>query len=268
MPAITKDSVLDLEAKRALLKKIEQDDLLDLFKKKTKESTFTPTKLKKSALDQSVAVTITEKEKNFLSKEIIEIKRTGGRATLSSVMRNRALIDVDINNWKERALKGLKELNGPNWTRSTIKKNRDKLQEKLDNIPLDDDESRNLLYAQIKESNRKLLQLEKPNIKRAYRVKGRVTFNESNIIRWRAARLNLTVADYLRFTIFEYRPFTEDDKTLSVDARKRFYVSILDVAANGWGTPPNIQECPECERYIAEIKELKEKIKRLQRFSK
>lgn len=269
MPKITKDTdgVLDLEAKKKLLQDIQQDDLLELFKKNYK-SGYSPIKQKKVALDQSVAIAITADEKEILTKEIVSIKKTGGKVTLSSVMRSRVLVDIDLIEWKAQALAGLKELNGPDWNKRTITRDRDKYTKQLDKLPQDDTESQRLLMARLNECNRKLRQLEKPNIKRGYRLRGRVTFNEANVIRWRAARLSLSVADYMRFLIFGYVPFTEDDKTLSVDARKRFYVSILDVAANGWGNPPEQESCPNCVRYVEEIKELKEKIERLKAFSK
>ena len=269
MPKITKDtdSVLDLEAKKKLLADIQQDDLLDLFKKNYKNG-YKPIKQKKVALDQSVAIAITTAEKDELTKEIKAIKKTGGKVTLSSVMRSRVLVDVDLVEWREQALLGLKELNGPDWNKPKIVHARDKAMKQYDNIPSDDDESRKMVMAEINRYNDKLRQLEKPKIKRSYRLRGRVTFNEANIIRWRAARLNISVADYMRFLIFGYIPYSDNDKTLSIEARKRFYVSILDVAANGWGQPPEQESCSNCVRYIEEIKELKAKISRLQAYSK
>lgn len=267
MPAVNKDidGVLSLDSKKKLLQDIQQEDLLQLFKDEYKE--YKPIKQKKVALDQSVTIAITDKEKEELTNEVLKIKKEGGKVSLSSVMRNRVLIDPDIIGWKENALEGLKELNGPDWDKRAIERERDRAMDKYDNVPMDDDETQKVLQYKIDECNRKLIQLKKPNIKRGYRLRGRVTFNEANTIRWRAARLNLTVADYMRFLIFNYEPFTEDDKTLSVDARKRFYISILDVAANGWGTPPEIESCPNCVRHIDEIKELKDKLKRLQDYS-
>lgn len=267
MPAVTKDidGVLSLDAKKKLLTEIQQEDLLQLFKDDYKK--YKPIKQKKAALDQSVTIAITDEEKKFLSDEVVKIKAEGGKVSLSAVMRNRVLVDPDIIEWKERAIEGLNELNGPDWDKRKIERDRDRALKKYDNAPMDDDEIRRILQYKIDDCNRKLAQLKKPKVKRGYRLRGRVTFNEANTIRWRAARLNLTVADYMRFLIFDYKPFSDDDKTLSVEARKRFYISILDVAANGWGEPPEIESCPNCVRHIAEIKELKEKIRRLQDYS-
>ena len=39
-------------------------------------------------------------------------------------------------------------------------------------------------------------------------------------------------------------------------------VSILDVYRNGWGEPPTVNECPNCARYIKDIKALKEQLAR------
>lgn len=269
MPKITSDldGVLDLEAKKKILHEIKQDDLIDLFKKNFK-TPYAPLKQKKSALDQSIAIAITTDEKDILTNELKAIKKQGGRVTLSSVMRHRVLVDIDLIEWKEQAIKGLKELNGPNWNKSTIIRNRNKYTKTLDDLPLDDDESRLLFISKINECNRQLLMLEKPKIKRSYRLRGRLTFTEANLIRWRAARLNLSIADYMRFLIFGYVPFSDNDKTLSVESRKRFYISVLDVAVNGWGNPPQMESCPNCVRYLAEIKELKQKIARIQNYNK
>lgn len=268
MPKITKDidGILSLEDKKALLKEMKQEELLTLFKKNY-NSTYKPIKQKKVALDQQVSIAITTEEKEILLAEMAEIKKTGGKVTLSSVMRSRVMVDIDLIEWRGRASEGLKELNGPNWNKRAITRELEKYMKSYDNLPLDDMESRKIHTYKIADCNRKLKQLEKPNIKRSYKLKGRVTFNEANIIRWRAGRLNITVADYMRFMIFGYLPFSKDDKTLSVETRKRFYISILDVAHNGWGEPPQSESCPNCLRYIEEINELKEKIKRLQNFS-
>ena len=78
----------------------------------------------------------------------------------------------------------------------------------------------------------------------------------------------MTVADYMRYLVFGYTPFTENDRHLSIDARRRFYISVLDVAANGWGTPPHTEECENCARYAHENKELRAKLDRLRGLSK
>lgn len=271
MPKITQDTdnILDLEAKKKLLHDIHQEDLLDLFKKDYK-STYKPITQKKSALDQSVGIAITTKEKEFLQNEMKLIKRAGngGRVSLSSVMRHRVLVEPDIQEWKERAKAGLKEFDGPDWNKAKLTRQRNKANDQLDNLPMDDKESRIILTKQLTELNAKLAQLQKPNIKRNYRLRGRVTFNEANTIRWRAGRLNITVADYMRMLIFGYLPFSDDDKTMSFETRKRFYVSILDVAINGWGNPPQQEVCPDCLRYQAEIRDLKEKLNRLTKYAR
>lgn len=267
MPTIKTDGVLDLEAKRKLLKEIDQDDLLNLFKKNYK-SGYAPIKQKKVALDQSVAIAITTDEKKLITDEILSIKKMGGKVTLSSVMRSRVLVDIDLIQWKEKALQGLRDLNGDAWNKRKLTRDRDKYMKQVDNLDMEDTESQKILTVKVNECNKRLLQMEKPVIKRSYRLRGRVTFNEANLIRWRAARLSLSVADYMRFLIFSYLPYSDDDKTLSIESRKRFYVSILDVAANGWGTPPEIESCKNCVRYLQEIKELKDKLERLQKYSK
>ena len=98
---------------------------------------------------------------------------------------------------------------------------------------------------------------------RKYRLTGRVTTNEVNTIRWRAARLSLTVSDYMRFLLFDYMPFSGEDGHLSTDSRKKFYISIIDVARNGWGEPPQVEDCHDCARYKEEISKLNEVIRNL-----
>lgn len=113
-----------------------------------------------------------------------------------------------------------------------------------------------------------LVELGRPTIRRSSRMSGRLTFNEANLIRWRAGRLTITVADYMRFLIFGYLPFSENDRHLSIDSRRRFYVAILDVIQNGWGNPPKVEECPNCARYTHENQQLREKLERLRHLSK
>ena len=121
-----------------------------------------------------------------------------------------------------------------------------------------------MLYykTQLDECEQKLNSLKKQNRKRGYRVSTRVTYEEANTIRWRAARLSITVPDYMRYVIFGYLPFTDADYNLSLEARKRFYVSIIDVYKNGWGEIPEVNECPNCARYKHEIEVLRDKVSR------
>ena len=114
----------------------------------------------------------------------------------------------------------------------------------------------------------KLESLKAVSSKRSYRVAGRVTFDEANHIKWRAGRLSLSVADYLRFLLFGYYPNSENDKHMSLIARKRFYISVLDVYKNGWGNPPQLNGCPNCARYQKDIQILKEQIARYQALEK
>lgn len=257
------DDIINFDEKKKILANLKQDDLLGLFKKQYKTS-YRPIVQKKVALDQSISIAITKEEKEWLGKELVSIKKTGGRVTLSAFVRNRSLLGVDLVEWKKQALLGLKELNGPSWDKRKIINNRNKCMKKLEKAK--DDEAIKIYKTELKQYNNKLRLLNKPAIKRSYRLRGRVTFNEANTIRWRAARLSLTVADYIRFLLFDYVPFSDNDKTLTIENRKRFYVSIIDVANSGWGTPPQTESCPNCARYIAENKELREKIKRLQAY--
>ena len=128
----------------------------------------------------------------------------------------------------------------------------------------DDSRDEDMLYykTQLDETEQKINSLKKQNRKRGYRVSTRVTYEEANTIRWRAARLSITVPDYMRYVIFGYLPFTDADYNLSLEARKRFYVSIIDVYKNGWGEIPEVNECPNCARYKHEVEVLRDKVAR------
>lgn len=258
------DYILTYEQKKALLKEYEHEDMIGLFKQY--KPTYKPLVQKKSALDQRLAVGITEFEKDTLLNDIAILKKSGEPITRSSYVRNKVTSDIDIEMWAEHALKGLKELSSDDWDKQKVLK---KLNNKIVYLEVmeDDEEEEYIIRKEIAHLEHRLAVLGKPTVRRGFRLSGRVTFNEANFIRWKAARLTLTVADYMRFLLFGYVPFDgENDTHLSIDARKRFYISVIDVSRNGWGQPPTIENCKECVRLQQEISVLKEKLKRLQDF--
>lgn len=260
------DELLSYEARKEILKEIGQEDLLKIFD--NYKPNYKPIQRKKSPLDQQISLGISKEERKIIANEIKEIKRTGEKVTISSLVRSRAISEIDLEAWRERAKIGLKELNSLKWNKPEIEKKLRQCYSQFDEIEDDDDESALVLSKKIKEYEAMIIELDRPTIRRSSRMSGRVTFNEANLIRWRAGRLTITVADYMRFLIFGYLPFSENDRHLSIDARRRFYVAILDVVQNGWGNPPEVEECPNCARYAHENQQLREKLERLRNLSR
>ena len=54
---------------------------------------------------------------------------------------------------------------------------------------------------------------------------------------------------------------------MSLDAKRLFYISIIEVAQNGWGTPPSIYQCSQCENYMDEIRRLRSEVDQLRAFT-
>jgi hypothetical protein len=270
MRRITEMDVLSLENKTKLLQELKEEKLIELFKNKASRSSFKPAEAKKASLDQQCALTISREEKGILKNELLAIQSAGPKTSISNYIRNKSLSIPDINKWNEIALRGLKALSSDDYDESKLKKERAEYIrqiDKLSDVSTDNDlgtseESLQLLDRKLKEVEMKIARTKKSKPKRQFRVAGRVTFNEANAIRWRAARLSLSVADYIRFLVFDYEPFSEFDTHLSLDARKRFYVSIMDVCKNGWGNPPTVNECSNCARHLHDIEVLREQLER------
>ena len=267
MKAITRDvdNILSIKEKEKILEEIHQKDLIDLFKKGFKPQ-YKRVESKKTILDQQISIAIDTDEKNMIALELNEIRKVANKTSLASFIRSRSLATFDIAEWYQQALEGLEELSSDSWNPKTLQKQRKQYIKLLDDLEDSEDDSRDedMLYykTQLDETEQKINSLKKQNRKRGYRVSTRVTYEEANTIRWRAARLSITVPDYMRYVIFGYLPFTDADYNLSLEARKRFYVSIIDVYKNGWGEIPEVNECPNCARYKHEVEVLRDKVAR------
>lgn len=267
MKAITRDvdNILSIKEKEKILEEIHQKDLIDLFKKGFKPQ-YKRVESKKTILDQQISIAIDTDEKNMIALELNEIRKVANKTSLASFIRSRSLATFDIAEWYQQALEGLEELSSDSWNPKTLQNERKQYIKLLDDLEDSEDDSRDedmLLYkTRLDETEQKINSLKKQNRKRGYRVSTRVTYEEANTIRWRAARLSITVPDYMRYVIFGYLPFTDADYNLSLEARKRFYVSIIDVYKNGWGEIPEVNECPNCARYKHEIEVLRDKVAR------
>lgn len=267
MKVITQEDIdaLKLENKQNILAGIGQQGLIKLFQNQPK---FKPIEPKKIALDQQIAITLSENEKQRLIQDRERIRELGKLPSISSYIRKKILLQLDIEQWRTFAEQGLKNLDNSDSESKTLQKQKIRLInsiDQLDDIIKDDinTEEINKLKKELEEiENRLMLLKSTKQEKRIYRLSGNITFNEANFVRWRAARLSLSLADYIRFILFDYQP-TVDDNHMSVESRKRFYVSILEVAQNGWGNPPVVNECPNCARYLDDIKKLQEQIEYL-----
>lgn len=267
MKAITRDvdNILSIKEKEKILEEIHQKDLIDLFKKGFKPQ-YKRVESKKTILDQQISIAIDTDEKNMIALELNEIRKVANKTSLASFIRSRSLATFDIAEWYQQALEGLEELSSDSWNPKTLQNERKQYIKLLDDLEDSEDDSRDedmLFYkTRLDETEQKINSLKKQNRKRGYRVSTRVTYEEANTIRWRAARLSITVPDYMRYVIFGYLPFTDADYNLSLEARKRFYVSIIDVYKNGWGEIPEVNECLNCARYKHEIEVLRDKVAR------
>lgn len=267
MKVITQEDIdaLKLENKQSILAGLGQENLMKLFQNQPK---FKPIEPKKIALDQQIAITLSENEKQKLIQDRERIRELGKLPSISSYIRKKILLQLDIEQWREFAEQGLKNLDNSDTESKTLQKQKIRLInsiDQLDDIVKSDIDTEEIdrLKKELEEiENRLMLLKSTKQEKRIYRLSGNITFNEANFVRWRAARLSLSLADYIRFILFDYQP-TIDDNHMSVESRKRFYVSILEVAQNGWGNPPVVNECPNCARYLDDIKKLQEQIEYL-----
>lgn len=269
LKTITQEDIdaLKLENKRNILAGIGQQNLIKLFQNQPK---FKPVEPKKLALDQQVAITLSENEKERLINDRDKIQELGKLPSISSYIRKKIVLPLDIEEWRALAEQGLKDLNNSDTESKSLSKQKLKLINAIDlldditNVDKDTQEVEKLKQELQQVEERLSLLKSTKQEKRIYKLTGNITFNEANFVRWRAARLSIPVADFIRFTLFDYQP-TIDDNHMSVDARKRFYISILDVCDNGWGKPPVVNECPNCARYLADIKRLQQQIEYLQK---
>lgn len=256
--------VISLKEKEKLLKEIHKEELLNLFKDGYKHN-YKPVHAKKAVLDQQISISIGKDEKDKLQDALNNIKRVSKPISISTYVRNKSISEIDLGEWYQKAHEGLIKLTSKEYDVNLLNKDKKHYIKLLDNIDLNDEtEKENKIYYESKLSsiNDRLDEIAKVKPGRNFRLTGRVTFSEANIVRWKAARLSLSVADYMRFLIFDYLPYSEFDKHLTIDQRKRFYISIIDVYTNGWGTPPKVNDCPNCARLEHDIQVLREQLHR------
>lgn len=265
MKSVTKDidDILSLEDKRKLLKEIGQEDLLDMFKDDYKVK-YKPAVQKSTPLDQQVSFSISKEEKEKLSQNLFEIRKVGPGISISAYVRNQVVSDIDMKEWASIAYKELKRLNTDDYDKKELDKRKLKLLKELEDA--NDKEDVYVINKKLNSVKDRISELKRQSFKRKYKLTGRLTFDEAQTVRWRAARLNISIADYLRYQMFDYMPGTDADLGMTFVDRKRFYISILDVYRNGWGEPEKKEECPNCQRYLKEITDLRNEIKRYRQY--
>lgn len=250
------------DEKLSILEERGRPELIDLFK--DWKPRVSNRKKRGAPLDQRVSITVTTQERISLDNELKAIKAAGDKITMSQFIRNRALGTVDINGWREKAEAAFAELDDAYDNQADYRKEKETLITQME--AEDDEDVISVFSIKVGEINRKLGKLVAQNEKRNNRLSGRMSMAEAETIKWRAQRLCISSSDYLRMMIFALEPDSTADSHMSLDAKRRFYISIAEVAQNGWGTPPTVYECSQCENYMEEIRRLREELEQIKRF--
>lgn len=245
-----------IETRLETLEKLGKQDLIDIFSEwKPRKAA---NKKKKAPIDQRVSISITTKERSDLTNEIARIKRLGTPVSISQYVRNRALASIDIQEWRAIAVEALAEIEETKENQSSIRKERHRIELILE----DDLDAEDIMRyeSELGAIEKKLSKLTAQRVQRSFRLTGRMTMMESETVKWRAERLCLSYSDLLRMALFDLKPNSFGDCHLSYDAKRRFYISIIDVADHGWGEPPNIYQCQNCEQTNEENELLRKRI--------
>lgn len=257
----TAGEFLTVNEKLRVLEERGQADLIEIFKDwKPRVSTR---RRKGAPLDQRVSISVTSADRAIMDGEIKAIKASGESVSLGHLIRSRAMGNLDVQGWRQIASDALDELNGLLESKGELLKTKAAIEADLENYA-DDEEQVSIYERNLYDIETKLAKLNAKREKRNIRLQGRMTYNEAETVKWRAQRLCLSTTDYLRIMIFDLQPNSTADAHMTVDARRRFYVSILDVCDNGWGNPPGVYECSQCESYAEEISRLRARIKELE----
>lgn len=254
---------LSLEEKVAALKTFGDESMIEVFKD------WSPARYnyrKKSApLDQRISVAVTSADKERLLKELADLKKAGEKISMSQYIRNKATGNIDLGEWREAAESALRDISHLKANYKEMKKEKAGLQAVIEDE--EDEEAITVARMRIGEIDEYLNLLKSNKIKRGIRLAGRTTFAEREIIVWRAQRLSLNISDYLRFAVFNYLPNSEADAHLPLESRQRFYISVLEVAENGFGTPPSSATCSNCITYLEELAKLRDEVRALRQFA-
>lgn len=253
---------LTVDDKLKLLDEMGRPELVDLFKDWKPRAS--KRRQRGAPLDQRVAITVTDAERYSLNKEIEDLKNRGEKISISQFIRNRTISTIDINGWRDIAAKALAEIE------QTVENEKALIEERSGyELQMDEEDDTDLIAVYAMKANeitQRLSKITAQNEKRSNRLTGRMSMPESEKVKWRAQRLCISSSDYLRMMIFGMEPDSIADSHMSLDAKRRFYISIIEVAENGWGTPPNIYECSQCANYMDELSKAQAEVKQLRNF--
>lgn len=195
-------------------------------------------------VDQRVTLVVTAPER---ARANVEAAR-GHKGTLASLIRNRAVRSIDMNEWLPDALAALEALRRDESERDLLRRQIAQTNRSIESAKM----GRNAASVDALTVTRQELQDKYTNIggvpaKRDARIVGRLTLADYEMVAWRAARLHITISDYLRIMLFNLSP-GQSDKHLSASSRRRFYESIIEISRDGWGEPPRsgTGKCPHC----------------------
>ena len=253
---------MSVEDKLKVLEQMDRSDLVEIFK--DWKPRVSKRRRRGAPLDQRVTITVTGDERTNLNDEIKSLSVTE-RISMSQFIRNRAIGSVDIVGWRDIAVKALEEIEDTVKNQASMRKKRSALNLQADEES--DPATAAYLMAQVNDITRRLDKIVSKPQNRKHRLTGRMSMPESEQVKWRAQRLCISSSDYLRMMIFNLEPNSIADCHMSLDAKRRFYISIIEVAENGWGSPPSIYECSQCETYMDEIRRLRSEVDQLRAFT-
>lgn len=256
---------MNLKEKEEFLRELGQESMIKVFDNYKPKNTFAKRRRRATTapLDQRMTLTVTRDDRKLFEDSLRDLESAGEDVSMSSFVRNKALGSPDIFGWKNTAIETLKDFKYTVENKKTLNKRLASLEEMID-----EERDADIAAELHRERNSiadKLLSLKANPSKRTQRLSGRVTFAESEMIKWRASRLCISTSDYLRMMIFDLAPNSEADRHMSLAARQRFYIAIGDVAKNGWGDVPGIGtvNSPEYGHMAQRIKELEQENRQL-----
>lgn len=253
---------LTVSEKLEVLQELGQPELIKLFDDYRQR----PRRRRSAPLDQRVSISITKQEKILLLNEVKAIEKASGeKLSMAQFIRNRGMATVDLNGWREIAVSGLRELNDLISHRKELEEDKKRYSMLVDNS---EDEEDTIHYErELSLANGKLRKLTAVRSERTVKVTSRMSMAEAEAIKWRAQRLCVSTSDFLRMMLFSFEPNSHADEHLSADSRRRFYVSIMEVAKGGWGENPTTYQCSQCEHYLEELHRTQEALRQLREFA-
>ena len=250
---------MSLDAKLKTLEQLGREDLISLFKdfvpvrNRRKKRTTPP-------LDQRITLAVSTVQRQKLESELRSLRHAGEKVSMAQYVRNKCIQSPDIQQWATIAKEQLRELDDTEQNKPELEKQRLNLALELENSDEEDVYENAHIINKLNDINRRLTSLTSVPSQLSHRLSGRMTAREAQIVRYRADRLCLTVSDYLRLILFDMLPGGAATQHLTLDNKRRFFVSIVEVAENGFGDTPEVYNCSSCQGYLEEIHQLRQEI--------